>query len=128
MNKVCKKYISGIWEKAQEVPGYPKNSIRKDACGAWIVFNDYNNPASPFGWGIDHIFPLALCSVHQISVADNKVNLRPLHLKNLKKKGSSFPFYYSAVKAQDDRNVDEDGSYKVSMAVQEELRSIGLYK
>lgn len=118
--------IKKIWEKAREIPGYPKDNIRQDSCGAWIVFKDYNNSNSPYGWGIDHIFPLALCSLDQIDVVNKNINLRPLHLKNIKSKGNNFPIYQAAVKADGNRNIDYESVFEISNYILSDLKLIGL--
>lgn len=48
------------WNHAQIVEGYDKDSIRKDACGAWIFKAHYGMRDSVFGWEVDHVFPVIL--------------------------------------------------------------------
>lgn len=68
--------LSLIWAKAQIVFGYDQNRVRKDACGAFIVWGDYGNRDSQNGWEVDHIFPTARGG------SDTLPNLRPLHWQN----------------------------------------------
>lgn len=46
-----------VWEKGRAVLGYDSKFVRKDACGAWMSFEDYNDRNSPCGWEIDHVYP-----------------------------------------------------------------------
>ena len=53
-------YLKDIaWQSAQIVKEYNSTRIRQDACGAWIVYSDFNNRDSLFGWEIDHIYPIS---------------------------------------------------------------------
>ena len=38
-----KKEILKVWEKAIPVMNQDSAYVRKDECGAWIVFDDYGN-------------------------------------------------------------------------------------
>ena len=76
-----KDVILCIWEKAIPVMNHNPKDIRKYECGAWIVFEDYGNRNSEFGWEIDHVIPVAHGGT------DDYSNLRPLHWKNNVAKG-----------------------------------------
>lgn len=65
------KTIEQVWELARTVEGFNPDMIRKDACGAWIMKNQYGNRDSIYGWEIDHVFPLSMGGT------DNVINLRP---------------------------------------------------
>lgn len=81
------------WSKARIVPGRDPNTIRKDACGAWIKWADYGNIDSEWGWEIDHIHPVALGGTNHPS------NLQALHWKNNRAKGDSITGFMPAVVA-----------------------------
>lgn len=40
------------WQSAQIVEEYNPARIRKDACGAWIAYADFNNLQQPLWMGI----------------------------------------------------------------------------
>ena len=45
-----------VWEKAKVVDGVDKDKKRKDACGAWIEWDNYGDTTkNGSGWEIDHI-------------------------------------------------------------------------
>ncbi len=63
-----------VWAKAEAVPDFDAAEFRKDACGAWIGWNFYDDRFSTFGWGIDYIAPID---------DDSPSNLRALQWDNL---------------------------------------------
>lgn len=68
--------INQVWNKGIIAPGRDWNKIRKDQCGAWIIFSDYWNRDSDNWWEIDHIQAVSKWW------PDSMFNLRPLHWKN----------------------------------------------
>lgn len=64
------------WNRASVVPGYDPGHARKDAFGSWIVWSEYGNRDSQWGWEIDHRTPTALGG------SDRLNNLRALHWRN----------------------------------------------
>ena len=54
---------------------FEPNNFRKDRCGAWIQWSQYDNrnTSTNFGWEIDHI---------DTSDGDELTNLQPLQWKN----------------------------------------------
>jgi len=64
------------WNKAHAAPGYDPQAIRVDDYGSYIVWNDYGNRSSDYGWEIDHIHPTVLGGL------DANNNRRALHWKN----------------------------------------------
>lgn len=116
-----------VWEKGIIDPRYPKDKVRKDACGAWIIWTEFGKKESPFGWEIDHIYPEALYRLHNATDEKNindLTNLRPLHWKNNKSKGAHYPTYQAAVKADGDKNVDYTSTFEVNSEVQDLLKKL----
>jgi len=115
-----------VWNKGIIDSRYPADKVRKDACGAWIIWDDFGKRESPFGWEIDHIYPEALYKLHNATSndIDNIENLRPLHWKNNRSKGANYPTYQAAVRADGDRNVDSVRTFEVNAKVQQKLKDL----
>ena len=92
--------IDTLWNKANIVEGYDPDTLRKDACGAWIRKRDYQNSSSEYGWGIDVIIEKAVDR-------GNISNLRPLHLMNINSRKGKYPFYMSSVTSEGSRNISK---------------------
>jgi len=95
-----KEIIDMVWEKAEIVPGYVSELYRKDKCGAWIAKNLYGESyrVLSYGWEIDHIIPKSMGGSDDIS------NLQPLHWENNRKKGESYPEWFSLVSCNEGAN------------------------
>lgn len=110
------------WQKAKRVKGYNPDEVRKDACGAWIVYGQFGDRSKPFGWEIDHVYPET--KLHAMGVSqhliDDKLNLRALHWRNNASKGGNYPSYIATVKAENDRNK----IVEIPMEVNTELQSM----
>lgn len=85
--------IAQVWNKAQAVSGNDPAVYRKDACGAWIARSQYGR-TTEYGWEIDHMKPVAKGGT------DDLANLQPLHWKNNRHKGDSYPNWSCAVAAR----------------------------
>ncbi len=111
-----------VWERGVPVEEYDPQIIRKDAAGAWIIFDRYKKD-DPFGWEIDHVFPRKLLAEQQIDEAlwDNIQNLRPMNFANKKSKGTSYPNYIVRMKSDGDSNVECEESFTVNQELQEAL-------
>lgn len=111
-NQLLKK----VWQRGAVVEGCDPNLIRKDCCGALLLYHSYNDHNSNFGWGVDHILPVSAGG------DDNPINLRPMHWKNLQYKGDSYPDYEFAVTAEGNENVERAGVRTVNVSIQEDLK------
>ncbi|MDP2883641.1 MAG: HNH endonuclease signature motif containing protein [Ignavibacteria bacterium] len=76
-----------VWGKAHPIIGQDPFLWRSDNCDAIMRFTDHGETDSKYGWEIDHIKPTSLGG------ADDLSNLQPLHWKNNRKKGDSYPWY-----------------------------------
>ena len=111
------KQISLIWKKGIKVDGFDPSSFRKDACGAWIKRDEYGNHSSQYGWDVDHVYPKVLGG------DDDIFNLRPLQWQNNLSKGDDFPYYFSAVSAQERNNVESVLQFKLNDDLFDELKT-----
>ena len=103
------------WNHAQIVKGYDKDTIRKDACGAWIFKDHYGMRDSAFGWDIDHVFPVVMGG------DDFEHNLRAMQWKNNASKGDSYPEYMSAIQAEGHKNIEKESNCTVNIPLQQIL-------
>ena len=88
-----REIAEAVWIKGTVVPGYNPAQWRKDACGAWMRKDLYGDTASPQGWEIDHIKPVAAGG------PDDLANLQPLQWENNRRKADNFPNWSCAVRA-----------------------------
>jgi len=51
--------ILATWNKGTVIPDYDPKKFRLDICGQEILWNQYANRNSDYGWEIDHINPVA---------------------------------------------------------------------
>ena len=113
--KMDEKIIATVWEKAIRVDGFDPDTIRKDCCGALILKTEFGNRNSKFGWEIDQVYPLSEGG------DDNIQNLRPMQWENNVAKGSSFPVYNGAVRAEGNDNIHEESQFKVNDSLMAKL-------
>lgn len=111
-----------VWKKAKIEPGYDDTKFRKDACGAWIVWDKYGVQDNMYGWEIDHIYPEALLKYKGVSQdkIDDIANLRPLQHQNNASKGDDYPSYTAVVTAEGNHNMLREQS----LVVNEKVRSL----
>lgn len=123
MCKITEEFKKTVWEKATIVAGYDANSIRKDACGAWIIFDKYADKDSIFGWVIDHIYPAIKLRERNIpeKEIDNLVNLRPLNWLNDASKGNEYPVYHAAVISEGEKNIRGDYQFEIDQETRVKL-------
>ena len=118
-----------IWEKGVVDDKYPSELVRKDACGAFMLYEDFDDRNSVFGWEIDHIYPVSKLKMRNdipAELIDDIRNLRPLNWRNNASKGADYPFYTASWVADDENatNVAEDKGKVVNAQVQAELREL----
>lgn len=113
-----------VWKKGTVVDKYDKNRWRKDACGAWMDYNEYGNTDSKYGWQVDHIFPASVLEDNGVSEddRDNLINLRPMQWKNNDVKDVDYPTYDSTVTSSENKNIDKDDTYTVNKNKQQDLK------
>lgn len=127
---ITDELIREVWNKGIVDDKYPSDVVRKDACGAFILFDKYADRNSIFGWEIDHIYPVSDLEEARISpeLIHDIRNLRPLNWRNNLSKGNNYPFYTAAITADDDKatNKEIETGKVVNESVQQELKE--LYK
>ena len=98
-NKWDNQTILQVWSKAEVTNNNNPAIFRKDACDAWIKFQDHGNRNSQYGWEIDHIIP------DSQNGSDELDNLQPLQWENNVKKGDS-QVLKCAVRSNNNQNVN----------------------
>lgn len=117
-----------IWNKGVVDDKYPSERVRKDACGAFILYDEFGNRNSIFGWEIDHIYPASI--LHEKDVPEEQIdsilNLRPINWKNNASKGANYPFYTACLVADDEKatNIERNVGKVVNQQVQAELKNL----
>lgn len=119
---VTQELLLQVWKKAKVEPGFDENMFRKDACGAWIVWDKYGTQDNMYGWEIDHIWPEALLKLQDVSqdLIDDIANLRPLQHQNNAAKGDDYPSYTAVVTAEGNKNIHKEQS----LVVNEKVRTL----
>lgn len=128
MCKYDDKMKLAIWEKASAIKGYDSNLYRQDACGAWMIFDEYQNRDSIYGWEVDHIYPMSklkTAGVPQNEIDDIR-NLRPLNWKNNLSKDADYPSYRAVCVADNNINIDTEKELIVNQDTREIIKH--LYK
>lgn len=124
--KVDDSLLDKIWAKGQKVDGYDSAKIRKDACGAWILRDQYGHSESSYGWEIDHIVPRKI--LEEKGVSQNKIddlqNLRPLNIGNNHSKSDSYPDYMAEIRSDKEMNVKDNRYFTVNASLQAELKQL----
>lgn len=106
-----------VWEKGRKVDGVDEGMFRKDACGAWIMRDKYGK-THPFGWVIDHIFPVSKGGTCVLE------NLRPLQYQNNISKADDYPSYTASVTSEGEKNVSREQNLTVNSKTREMLAKI----
>lgn len=126
MCRFNEKAIENIWSKGKVVEGFDSGKYRKDACGAWIQRDKYNDRESDFGWEIDHVFPQSKLKENGADQEeiDNDINLRPMNWRNNVSKEADYPVYHAAIKSDDNKNITTDDEFEVNKDLQAKLKAI----
>lgn len=121
-----KEQIQGAWNRATIVDGYDKNRFRKDACGAWIIWDKYGDTDSLYGWVIDHVVPQSLLREKGFSqeMIDHPVNLRALQHENNTSKSEDYPSYTAVVTSEGSENIKEWSFLQVNEKKQKALKEL----
>ena len=107
--------IKELWNKGRVINGLNPDVYRKDACGA-LIMRDKFGMENPFGWVIDHIFPVNLGG------DDHMDNLRPLHWRNNLNKDDDYPSYTAIYRYDGNGNVEEERNLTVNRETRKKLK------
>lgn len=118
MEEYGEDLIKSVWEKGLVQQGFDPNVARKDACGAWILRNQYGNTDSNYGWEIDHVYPRVLGGT------TIEINLRPMQWQNNRSKGDDYPTYMACMKAVDNENQKIETQYTVNESLRRQLAKL----
>ncbi len=107
-----------VWEKGQVVEGVDPGLFRKDACGAWIVWDKFGVKDNLYGWEIDHICPKSRLEANGFNSEeiDDLRNLRPLQHQNNASKGDDYPSYTAVVTSDGKVNIPKESNLTVNAA------------
>lgn len=105
-----------VWKRGETVEGFNPDMYRKDACGAWIVWNKYGIKDNVYGWEIDHVYPQSRLEKKGFSEEDiwNIDNLRPLQHQNNASKQDDYPSYTAVITADGNRNIEKEQNLVVN--------------
>lgn len=114
------------WNAAQTVDGFNKELYRKDACGAWIMWDKYGDTNSIYGWQVDHICPQNLLSSlgYSQKEIDDPKNLRALQHQNNASKGDDYPGYISVITSEGRGNIENRRGRTVNKIKQAFLKEL----
>lgn len=119
------KDIQDAWNRATSVEGYDATRFRKDACGAWIIWNKYGDTDSIYGWVIDHVVPRSLLEEKGFSeeMINNSLNLRALQHENNRSKSDDYPSYTAVVTSKGTENIKEWAYLQINETKQKALNA-----
>lgn len=102
-----------VWNKAPLAQAITRNpDVRLDSCKALMLWDDYGDRDSNYGWEIDHVVPEKLLQDNGVpqELIDHIDNLRPMHWSNNCKKADDFPQY--SANTTHVGNVNRDDVYR----------------
>lgn len=115
-----------VWEKGRVVEGYDPDMYRKDACGAWIIWDKYGVQDNLYGWEIDHVYPKS--KLEKAGFTEEQIwnieNLRPLQHQNNASKDDDYPSYTAVVTAEGNKNIEEEHYLIVNKTKREVLSKL----
>lgn len=114
-----------VWNQGQIVDGYDPEMVRKDACNAFMIYDDYGKKGL-YGWEIDHVCPVSILEelgYTEVEI-DNEQNLRPMNWRNNLSKSDDYPSYTAVITSEGDRNVEREESKIVNVPRQQKLQTL----
>ena len=100
--------------------------FRKDACGAWIVWDKFGVQDNLFGWKIDHVCPKS--RLQQRGFSDEEIddlrNLRSMQHQNNVSKADDYPSYTGVVTAEGHKNVYKEQNLTVNSILRKILSEL----
>jgi len=121
---ITKEKILTAWSKATIVDGFDPETYRKDACGAWIVWDKYGITDNIYGWQVDHIVPQSMLEGVGASFVDDDRNLRALQHQNNASKGDDYPAYTAVVTSDANKNILKTQNLVVNNKTREILNKL----
>lgn len=109
--------IEQVWKRAGVMDGFDEDMYRRDACGALIMRDKYGK-VNPFGWEIDHIYPVSRGGDDTID------NLRALHYMNNRSKHDDYPSYTATVTFDGQNNIEKVRNLTVNEKTRKKLQDI----
>lgn len=114
-----------VWEQGREVEGYDAEHVRKDACDAYMIYEDYGEQTM-FGWQIDHVCPKSL--LEKLGYNEEEIwnidNLRPMQWQNNLSKSDDYPSYMSAITSDGDNNIEREDSKMVNAKRRQKIQQL----
>jgi len=121
---ITKEKILVAWQNSTIVEGFDPKVYRKDACGAWIVWDKYGVTDNIYGWQVDHIVPQSMLEGIDASLVDDNRNLRALQHQNNASKGNDYPAYTAVVTSELNKNVQKTQNLVVNEKTREILKKL----
>lgn len=124
--EVTNELKRSVWNKGREVEGFSPDMYRKDACGAWIIWDKYGVRDNIYGWEIDHIYPVSRLEKRGIpeeQISDVS-NLRPMQHQNNASKADDYPSYTAVITSEGNVNVVKEKNFTVNEVVRKRLADL----